>query len=449
MAGGTFTGRKKLPGTYVNTYAGKTSNLGVGLSGVVLLPLIGYDYGPAGEFIEIDAAEPDSNKAKLGRSIYDTNNHMLMIREALKGCGKVIVYIPVAGTAATKTIGGATVTANYGGTLGNSIKVAIVANAALGEGYFNAQVYFGTALVEEFTGVQTIGDLAAVASDYVKFTGTAATALTAAAATALENGADGAVTTQAFATFLDNSESLGWNVLAFPYSSTTYAAHCAAIVSKIKYFRDEVGKDVYAVLSGVDADYQGVFNIVNGVYLNDGTHVTAELAAAFIAGICAGASWTESNTFHVYPDAKTVDTPMTHDQAVLAVNHGRMYFSYDNSWQVVLEYDINSLTTIASNADESYKKGRVNRVLDHFRDLLRATFAPNKFNNDETGWNIMEGMGKSILKGLLAEGAIHDVDFDTDFKVNRSLSKGDETYFEVGIAPTDSAEKLYFTVTTR
>lgn len=448
MAGGTFTGRKKLPGTYVNTHAGSTNNLGVGLSGVVLLPLIGYDYGPAGKYIEIDAAEPDANKELLGRSIYDTNNYMLMIREALKGCGKVIVYIPTIGDKATKTVGGATVTAKYGGTLGNTIKVAIVANAAM-EGYFNANVYFGDDMVESFAAVQTVGDLAAVESDYVVFSGTAATALTAASATALTGGTNGTVSTADFTAFLDDSESLGWNVLAFPYSTTTYATQAAAIVSKIKYFRDEVGKDVYAVLSGVDADYQGIFNIINGVYLTDGTQITPDLAAAFIAGICAGASYTESNTFHVYPGAKTVDGPLSHDQAVNAVNHGRMYFSYDSGWNVVVEYDINSLTTITSSMDESYKKGRVNRVLDHFRNLLRATFAPNKYNNDETGWNIMEGMGKSILKALMDEGAIHDVDFDTDFKVNRSLSKRDETYFDVGIAPTDSAEKLYFTVTTR
>ena len=41
------------------------------------------------------------------------------------------------------------------------------------------------------------------------------------------------------------------------------------------------------------------------------------------------------------------------------------------------------------------------------------------------------------------------VDFDKDFLVDRELSHGDETYFNVGIQPVDSAEKFYFTVTTR
>ena len=63
-------------------------------------------------------------------------------------------------------------------------------------------------------------------------------------------------------------------------------------------------------------------------------------------------------------------------------------------------------------------------------------------------------MGRTILKqfGPTSEGgdgAIQNIDYDNDFKVDRELSKGDETYFEVGIQAVDSSEKLYFTVATR
>lgn len=53
----------------------------------------------------------------------------------------------------------------------------------------------------------------------------------------------------------------------------------------------------------------------------------------------------------------------------------------------------------------------------------------------------------SFEKG--SAGAIKNVDLDNDFLVDRELSEGDETYFNVGLEPVDSSEKIYFTVTTR
>lgn len=61
----------------------------------------------------------------------------------------------------------------------------------------------------------------------------------------------------------------------------------------------------------------------------------------------------------------------------------------------------------------------------------------------------MEGIGRSLLKKFREAGAIKNVDLDNDFLVDRELSEGDETYFNVGLEPVDSSEKIYFTVTTR
>ena len=453
MAGGTFTlsGKKYRPGTYINIKTGKQTVLGADLEGAVLLPLIGADYGPAGEFIKIDAASPDANILKLGHSIYDDVATMRYIREAMKGCSEVYVFIPNEGTKATVTGGVLVATAKYGGTFGNQLGVAVIANATLGAGYFNVNVYMGTEVVETFGGVQKVGDLADV-SGYVDFTpasgSTADTALTAFTKAALTSGADGATTNQAFTNMLDGSESEDWNVLAFPYSSSTYSALCTTIVSKIKYFREEAGKDVYAVMSGVAGDYEGIFNVDNGYTLTDGTQISATEACCFIAGITAGANYLTSNTYRRVDGAAKVLNPKTHDEAVAAIKAGKIFFSYDNAWNVIVEYDINSLVTLGSDKDESYRKGRVNRVFDAYRALLRANFPPNRFDNNETGWKIMEGIGKSIHKTLQDEGAIQNVDFDNDFRVDRSRSAGDQTYFNVALQPVDSAEKLYFSITT-
>lgn len=454
MAGGTFTlsGKKVRPGTYINVKSGKASAVAVNLEGAVVLPLLGASYGPAKEFIKIDAATPDANVVKLGMSVYDDDPMMLLIREVLKGCGTVYAFIPTAGTKAAATIGEVlTCTAKYGGTLGNKLRVAVVANAELGTGYFNVIVYLDGNLVETHSGVQKVGDLADV-SGYIDFTAaedaTAATALVANAGTALTGGANGALVNADFTAMLDACETLDFTVFAFPYSATTYSALVTAIRSKIKYFAEDAGKDVFGVLSGVAANYERILNVTNGVILNDGTQISAEQAVAFIAGATAGASYTESNTYRQYPDAASVLNPKTHDQAVAAINNGEIFFSYDDSYNVVIEYDINSLVTFTDEKSEDYRKMRVQRTLDAYKRLIRANFPPNKFDNDADGWDVMEGIGRGIHADLEEEGAIHDYDAENDFLVDRSRSTGDQTYFNVALRPTDSAEKLYFSVTT-
>lgn len=454
MAGGTFTmsGKKVRPGTYINTKSGRAATASTNQEGAVVLPLLNAVYGPAQEFIEINASAPDANVSKLGLSIYDDDPMMLLIRETLKGCARVFAFIPTAGTKAAATLGEVlTCTAKYGGSLGNKLKVSVVANATLGTGYFNVNVYLDGALIETHSGVQTIGDLAGL-SDYIDFapagSATAATALVATAATSLTGGANGALVNADFTTMLDNTEHLDCNCIAFPYSATTYAALVAAIQSKVKYFHEDVGKDVFAVLPNTPSDYEMCLNVTNGAKLSDGTVITTEMAVCFMAGVTAGASYTQSNTYRQYPGAVAVNGPKDHSSAVAAINAGEIFFTYDDSHNVVVEYDINSLVTLSTEKTEDYKKMRVQRTLAALRKTIRANFPPNRFNNDSNGWNVMEGIGVGILQDYEADGAIHDVDPSADFLVDRSRSGGDATYFNVAVAVTDSAEKLYFTIIT-
>ena len=61
----------------------------------------------------------------------------------------------------------------------------------------------------------------------------------------------------------------------------------------------------------------------------------------------------------------------------------------------------------------------------------------------------MEGLGRALLQNYFDDGAIQNVDLDNDFYVDQSRSVGDETYFNIGLQAIDSAEKLYFSVSTR
>ena len=107
MAGGTFDKSvgKVRPGTYINFESTVRESIPMGSRGVVLIPLVGTNYGPAKEFITISAAAKDAQKAKLGYGINDDDaaGNMLLIREAFKNAVTVIAYICTEGTAAAPT----------------------------------------------------------------------------------------------------------------------------------------------------------------------------------------------------------------------------------------------------------------------------------------------------------------------------------------------------------
>ena len=131
-----------------------------------------------------------------------------------------------------------------------------------------------------------------------------------------------------------------------------------------------------------------------------------------------------------------------------AINKGHFAFSVSEENKIIAEYDINSLTSFKQPKDETYRKNRVIRVMDTFQESVQLNFPPNKYANSSVGWDIMEGVGKSILKQFEDVGAITNVDYDADFLVDREASYGDKTYFDVNLQPVDSAEKLFFTVHT-
>ena len=442
MAGGTFDKSvgKVRPGTYINFEASNQSTLGSSDRGTVLIPLINHSYGPEKEFITISNESVDSAIDKLGYSVYDDDPSMLLIREAFKNASTVIVYIAKAGTKATGTGGGLSAQAKYGGSRGNALSYSVAANPVAG---FDVSVYLDGSTVEAFEGVTNVSAL--VDSKYITFTASEGTSLEAVAGVSLTGGTDGTAANSDIAAFLDDMESVNFNTLAFPVTEESLLAAC---VTKIKYLRENVGRGVKAVVPDYKADYEGIINVTNSVIINGVTLSDAQ-ATAWVAGADASASNVQSNTHKIYVGAESVANAKTHEQAVAAIQNGEFFFSYSENGDVVVEYDINSLTSFTDRKDKSYSKNRVLRVFDSFAESIRLNFPPNKYSNNENGWDIMDGMGRSILKQFFDAGAIRNVDYDSDFAVVRGESKGDSTYFNVGIQPVDSAEKLYFTVKTR
>lgn len=445
MAGGTFDKLvgKVRPGTYINFVSTKHDTVGISSRGIVVIPLTNHNYGPVGEFITLDCGSPDAAIDKLGYSVYDSdeNRQMLLIREALKKAQKVIVYRVNSGTAAKATSEPITATAKYPGTRGNKLSFTVSANPVDG---FDVQVNLDGSKVAEYEGLSTVEDLIAQDCAYITFSGTGA--LKAIAGVNLTSGTDTTVENDDITTFLDAIEGVKFNTLCFPL---TDASLQTAAKTKIKYMRENMGKGVQVVMPDTESDdYEGVINVTNAVVV-DGVTLTDGEACAWVAAATAGASNVQSNTYVEYEGASAVAGAKSHEKAVAAINNGEFFFSVSEAGAVVVEYDINSLVTFADGKDKTYRKNRVIRVFDTFAEALQLNFPPNKYDNNAVGWDIMEGIGRTIMKQFEDAGAITNVDYDNDFLVDRGASQGDETFFNVGLQPVDSAEKLYFTIATR
>ena len=450
MAGGRFDKSvgKVRPGTYVNVESTRQEPVKVGTRGTVLLPLASTDYGPAKEFITLNASAPDAARAKLGYSIYenDAKGNTLLIREAFKKASTVILYICTENTAAaTATGGGLTATAKFKGTRGNKLTYTIIADPVEG---FDVEIHLDGTKVEAFEDVKTAADLAG--SEYITFTATEGASLEATAAVQLAKGADAEKASNADITaFLDQVEGIRWNTMAFPFADTELHT---ALKTKLVHLREGVGRTVQAVAPNFAADYEGIINVSNGYKIGDKT-VDAVKATAFVAGATAAATNVQSNTYLVVDGATAVEGAKDHEAAVAAIKAGELFFSTSEAGGVIIEYDINSLVTIPNGKDTSYRKNRVIRVFDSVVEAIQLNFPPNKFDNDPDSWDIMEGLGKSILKQFgpkpAGVGAIKNIDYAADFIVDRENSIDDATYLTVGIQAVDSAEKFYVTVKTR
>lgn len=444
MAGGTFklSSPKVRPGAYVVTKNGKQPTASNAPSGIAIIPLIGYDWGPRGEMIHLTNESPDAAKVKFGRSIYDDNECMVMLQLMFLNATEVYTYIAGGGEKAKGTItlksGTGNVTAKYPGTLGNKIKVVSVANP---EGGFDVSVVLDGSEVELIEGATKVTDLK---SDYVDFAGEGELAAFASASLTGGTNEDSKVNASV-ATFLDMTEKIKFNCMALP---TSDASLITAAVTKIKYIRNSIGWKCGLVVANSAADYENIYNLTNAAEYA-GEELTIPQSVAWLAGAIAAAGYTSSLTYKIFTGATGVVGAKTNEEAIQAIKKGEIFFTVSESGDVIVEYDVNSKVTFTQDDPADIMKGRPCRVYDSFANDLLLTFVPGRFNNDPTGWTVMEGLGRAILKAYQNDGAIQNVDEENDFVVDRGSSAGDSVYITCGIQPVDSAEKYYFTVIAR
>lgn len=484
MAGGTFTAQNKIrPGAYINFKTNKKPIPKIGTRGVVAMSLP-LTWGDEMDLITITRHDFEKNGrglfAKTGLSA--TGEESLPIRLALQNANKVLLFrnnqqgIDLTEEGLVRAYGESTSSggfadakgmiigeAKYAGTLGNQIRVEIINNPFIRGTDPRARdvvtIYTDEDGKETILDRQRINDSKSGNkplrdNDFVTFTFAEdfdwddddMSALLI--IISLEGGKDGATGVTIPKELLSKHE---WNV---------YVGH----LDFIKDFRENEGKKVQNVIAlefpvetNIDLDYEGTIYITQGIITKDGTKISKQNFAAYIAGMTAGAEINQSNTYHVIEEAVDIleDEVLVWEKGYTmeeALQNGVMMLSRRQDGVIVIEKDINSLHTFEDDnqyKDYSFTKNRVIRTLDEINNSTRLLFEKSyigKVDNTEEGRNIFKADLINYLKLLQSMNCIQNFDAGADIEILAG-NEIDELVVNLSIQPVDAMEKLYMTVT--
>ena len=239
-------------------------------------------------------------------------------------------------------------------------------------------------------------------------------------------------------------KTFNFNVLVYPY---TDSEKNQAVATWLGQMRDEEGIKVQAVIPNYVADKEYIINVVQQIVLDGNKTLDVGAVAAYVGGITAGASISESNTNKRYTGAIDVKPRMTKTEMEAAINAGKYIFKVDNSQNVTSVYDINSLTSISPEKDKSFKKNRTVRVIDGINNDVVTIFESNylgKVNNNEDGRSLLKSTLVEYFNELQRLNAIQNFETD-DVEVLEGTDK-DAVIINCNVQTVDSVEKIYITV---
>lgn len=433
MSGIFSTQNKVRPGVYINFSTEQPLAIELSDRGVVALPLC-LSWGAIGAIIEIN--QGDSPWAKLGYELSDPK--LLLLREALKRAKKALVYRVNDGVAATATLNtNVTATAKYKGVRGNDITVKVTANASK----WDVETLVAGKSVDKQIAVADVAGF--VANDWITITGTG----TFAAATKTLSGGADTNTTLDHAGFLAALQIQDYNTIA---CFSTTPADQTLYINHVTSERTNNGKMVQCVMVDNAADKEYIISVLNGVKLSDGTVLTAPDACAWVAGATAAAKVNQSLTFTKYEDAVDANPRKTNAETEAAILAGNLVFTA-KSGSVVVEYDINSLTSFAAPKSKAWRSNRVMRILDNFQTDVQKIFEAQyvgKINNNADGRQLLRSSIIQYCNELQNIGALQNFEGADDIAVNPGTD-ADAVVIEASLQPVDSINKIYIKVNVR
>ena len=438
MSGGTWTLQDKIrPGAYVNFTTDSSWNRASAGAGVVTLALE-LNWGPEQEIVEIYAADILNGRAEALTGYPAGHSDILAVEEALANCNKLLLYrVNSGGDKASAQLDAQVATAKYPGTRGNDISVSV---AAVDES-FVVTTYVGGREMER----QIVTGAAPQSNAWVDFTLTDPEArLTPVAATSLTEGHNGAATASDYLAYFSALKNRDWQVMALPSDNELLPP---LLTDYIKDLRENLGKKVQGVVYDYPADYEGIITVDQG-YVKNGVRVEPPIFVAWVAGATAGAEIFVSNTYKVINNASEIINELSPEAIDAKLNKGYFVVARRTDGTIIVEQDINSLTSGAADKGQVFKKNRVIRTLDKIANGITNMFEMNyigSINNNAEGRDLFKQDIIAFINEMAAVGAVEDFAGADDIKVEEGKNP-DSIVVNLAICPVDAMEKLYITV---
>jgi hypothetical protein len=470
-----------LPGLYMKFQTAAVSAVQPGSRGVVIAPVKAH-WGPVREFVEVTSEagviDQFTSDESNGATAYTTLRFALM-----GGARKVLAYRLADGSAAAATVtlqdteaaNVLRLDAKYPGARGNNFKLTVQVNP-MDSGKKDIKLCEGAALLRTFTfagdsiaaAVEAInsdtGNRWIVATKIADGNGT----LEDVSGATFSGGNSGIanIANTDYVNALDAFETQEFNVLTL--DGVTDSSLHASVVSWISRVRDE-GKGVMVTLGGSAVDdtasdavskaanrsaaynHEGVVNVGTGAKLSGVSYSSAQVAA-YVAGLIAGQSLSESTTYAPAP-FDDVTRRWTQSEQEQAVRNGVFLFIHDGRIVKVLR-GVNSLVTLRQGQSNAWKKIRTIRVMDAIHADLQRTAEDayvGKVNNTEEGRLALIGAAKQYMQTLARSGVIEasdwDVILDPDYYGSSASQtpEPDQVYIRWAARLTDVMEMIFGT----
>lgn len=456
--GGTWTTQnKRRPGAYINTIGAAQPKADTSIGRTLLVNNVVLNWGAKG-VTELNANS--DFKALIGEPL-DTPE-LGALRETLKGALTVLFLNDNDGEKATIANEALpwTFTAKYPGTKGNNLHVTVVKDPT-DDTRITVSTIYGTEVVDQQV-IRTTTANGLKSNEYIDVTFTsdevtgvdekpATNKLVALASSTTYDLAGGTTKADDITELLSDAlETEQFNVVTAAGFEPKNEIH-QLIATSVERLREDEGYKVRAVVpvyeGGYDYDYEGVSVVANGVVLEDGTQIDTTTAAGYFAGISSATDASKSLTYSEYPGAITSNPSLNNELTIKALNNGWIVFTAKRGSRVVIEQDINSLTTFDDKKPKEFSKNRIIRTLDGIATDFEETFETmfiGKVNNDSTGRDLFKANRVSYMSNLMKAGIIADFD-SSDLMVEPGNDK-DSILVNLAVTPIDSMEKLYMTI---
>lgn len=420
--GGIFLAHNKiLPGAYIN-FVSKTRALGGVSDRGVLAIAMKMSWGAERKVITINSEEFEKKALEIFGYSY-TSDELKPIREIFKNSKELKFFRLGMGNKATITVGGLKVTAIYGGTRGNDIKIKIARN--LDENNFTIFTYMGESLVDE----QVVSNINEINNNnFVLFTGQGE--ITANAGINLSGGTDDIVNKEEYSKFLEAIESEAFNVLVYDGEDEVTKG---LFTSFTKRLRDDEGVKFTTILHNyTKADYEGIISLKNSKEL-----------IYWLGGALAGAEINESITNKKYDGEYEFEDKFSNSELKDTVKNGEIVFYYDSGEKKILK-DINTFTSFSTDKNSDFSNNQIIRVLDATANDVARIFNEyylGKMQNDELGRDMFKAEVINYFRQLQSIRAIDNFN-DNDIEISKGAEKGD-VVLDVLIEPVACMDKLY------